>query len=539
MNKKTLKFRLSILFGLMTVTVCLLLGVFSYFQAKRVLMEDFSARGVSLAEELAMDSQYAVFSEDRIALENFTRGILNLEEVVYVDVFNREGKNLIRNVKGAFVSGNQSASVPPLSSIVLTNETAREELFQLDAHAMIYQFTSPVFLNPSKEKPVRPSLQILGEEGNGERGEGSRVKAGWVRIGMSSAHLNQELEKIWFPGIVVTAVMMGVGIVFIYFLARHYFRPLETLAQVARKVTEGDFSQTAPVINQDEVGELATVFNQMTRSIFQRDQELKSRAERLNAVNSELLNLNVTLEERVRLRTETLEEVDRLKSEFVSHVSHELRTPLTSIKGYIDNLRDGIAGSLTEKQSDYLERMKKNADRLIRLIDDLLQLSKIESGKIEIIRIPFPFFPMVEEVVQSLSALMKEKKIHLLIEPLDGLIEVYGDRDKLEEVMINLLDNAIKFSPENGRVIISFKMDKGQLTTSVKDDGIGISAETKLRIFERFYQGEDHLLNRKKGTGFGLYIARQLVELHGGEIWVESEKGKGSRFYFTIPLNQT
>lgn len=539
MNKRTLKFRLSILFGLMTVAICSLLGVFSYVQARRVLMEDFIARGVSLAEDFAMDSQYAVFSEDRAALENLSRVISNLEEVVYVDVFNQEGRNLIRNVKGTLVSDRQSAAVRPLSSAVLTSETTGMESFRLDAHNMIYQFTSPVFLKSSNDKSVRPSLKMLGEEGNGERGEGNGVKAGWVRIGMSSSHFNQELERIWIPGIFVTVVMMGGGVIFIYFLARHYFKPLETLAQVARKVTEGDLSQTAPVTSQDEVGELTAVFNQMTRSISQRDQELKFRAESLNAVNSELLNLNATLEERVRLRTATLEEVDRLKSEFVSHVSHELRTPLTSIKGYIDNLRDGIAGSLTGKQSDYLERMKKNADRLIRLIDDLLQLSKIESGKIEMVSAPFPFYAMVEEVVQSLSAPMKEKKIHLLIESLDELKEVYGDRDKLEEVMINLLDNAIKFSPENGRVIISFKKDERYLTTSVKDNGIGISPDAKLRIFERFYQGEDHLLNRKKGTGFGLYIARQLIELHGGEIWVESKKGKGSQFSFTLPLNRT
>lgn len=538
MNKKALKFRLSILFGLMIVVICSFLGIFSYFQAKRVLLEDFTSRGVSLAEELAADIQYAVFSEDHTALENYTQAILNLEEVVYVDVFNREGKSLIRNVKREKFPGQKSSTFLPLSPLILTGEKSGVESFRLDASNRIYQFTSPVFLTPSKEKSVRPSLQILGEEVIGERSAGNGPIAGWIRIGISSAHLSQDLKKIWVPGIVATAVMMGGGVIFIYFLARHYFKPLETLAQAARKVTEGDLTQVAPVVTQDEVGELTKIFNQMTRSISYRDQELNFRAERLKAANSELLNLNATLEERVRLRTATLEEVDRLKSEFVSHVSHELRTPLTSIKGYIDNLRDGIAGSLTEKQADYLERMKRNSDRLLRLIDALLQLSKIESGKIEIAASSFSYFPMIEEVVQSLSGLINEKKLQILIEPLDDLKDIYGDRDKLVEVMINLLHNAVKFSPENSKVIVSFKKDEHFLTTFVKDFGIGISPDSKLRIFERFYQGKDHLQNRKVGTGLGLYIARQLVELHGGEIWVESERGKGCKFFFTLPLKQ-
>jgi signal transduction histidine kinase len=537
MNRASLKLKFSLFFGLITVIICVVLGLFFFTQTKKVMLENFTRRGLSTAENLAFNSQYAVFSEDRNVLENLLLGILNIEDVVYVAVFSREGKSLVNKTRlKPFQVNQETVDIPPLSSKVLTSSLPLMESFTSKNGERVYNFSSPVILKPAKEKSDRVTLEILGEEEIGKSKAAGEINEGWVQVGMSPALLNQKIQKILMTGVSVTLIMMIGGVYFIYYLSKFYIRPLETLARVAQRVSEGDLSQTAPVTSKDEIGDLTGVFNQMTHSLSQRDHEIKTHTDRLNAVNSELLNLNTTLEERVRRRTETLEEVDRLKSEFVSHVSHELRTPLTSIKGYIDNFRDGIAGPLTDRQADYLDRMKKNTDRLVRLIDDLLQISRIESGKIELAVVPVSVFSIVNDVVNNLKSLAAEKRLKIVIEKFDEFEQVPGDRDKLEQVMINLLDNAIKFSPENDQVTISFQKGPKFLITSFIDHGPGIAPEEQTRIFDRFYQVGHELFAQKKGTGLGLFIAKELIELHGGQIWVTSARGKGSAFSFTLPL---
>jgi two-component system phosphate regulon sensor histidine kinase PhoR len=229
-------------------------------------------------------------------------------------------------------------------------------------------------------------------------------------------------------------------------------------------------------------------------------------------------------------------EVDRLKSEFISHVSHELRTPLTAIKGYIDNLRDGIAGSLRDKQQDYVERMAKNADHLVRLITDLLDVSRIESGKMALNLTTLSLRDLVGEVINNLRPIAAEKRLEVVLDGVDGAIQIRGDYAKLEQVITNLLDNATKFTPSGGRISITMQRDDRLLKTSIRDTGIGIPQEMQAQIFERFYRVEQGVPARVNGTGLGLYISKNLIEMHGGRIWVTSEAGKGSEFSFTLPV---
>ena len=525
MNKTSLKLKLSIVFGLMTVIICVVLGLFFFSQIKKTLLDNFTRQGILLAENLAYNSQYAVFSEDRVALGNLTKGILNVEEVVYVDVFNREGKSLLE----------QSGS-PPLSSNVLTSQSTLVEPYVSNGGERLFHFSSPVILKPSVEKSDRFALELLEEERGGKTTVQGEIKQGWVLVGMSLAPLNQQIQKILIIGVIVTLIMMSGGVYFIYYLSKFYIKPLETLSRVAQRVSEGDLSQIAEVTSRDEIGDLTQVFNQMTYSLSQRNLEIKTHTDRLNAVNSELMDLNATLEERVKMRTATLEEVDRLKSEFVSHVSHEIRTPLTSIKGYIDNFKDGIAGPLTEKQADYLERMTKNSDRLIRLIDDLLQISRIESGKIELNVVPLLVPSLTKEIVNNLKLLAEEKGLQIVVEEFEEDDQISGDPDRLEQIMTNLLDNAIKFAPEGSEITIAFQKDEQFITTSIADQGPGIAPEEQERIFDRFYQVEHELMTQTKGTGLGLFIVKNFIELHGGQIWVTSIRGQGATFSFTLPL---
>lgn len=230
-------------------------------------------------------------------------------------------------------------------------------------------------------------------------------------------------------------------------------------------------------------------------------------------------------------------EVDRLKSEFISQVSHELRTPLTSIKGYIDNLKDGLAGVLTERQLGYLLRMSKNADHLVQLINDLLDVSRIESGKMSLSPTVFSMGELAREVINGLEGQAAGKRLTVeLRDAADGVL-LHGDRGKIDQVLSNLLDNAIKFTPAGGMITIALERDARFVTTTIRDTGIGIAAEEQSRIFERFYRVEQPSGDPANGTGLGLYISKTIVEMHGGILWVASEVGRGSEFSFVLPVH--
>lgn len=233
-----------------------------------------------------------------------------------------------------------------------------------------------------------------------------------------------------------------------------------------------------------------------------------------------------------------LKELDKLKSDFVSNVSHELRTPLTAIKGSVDNMLDGLTGELNEKQSRYLTRIKSTADRLARLINDLLDLSRIEAG-IKLNRINLSLPTVVKEVVESLGSVAAEKLINFEIKTADNDLTAWADPDRVAEVLTNLLGNAIKFSPTGGNVTVSLaRSGNNWVKVSITDAGTGIRPEEANRIFDKFYQVSHPEQPKASGTGLGLPIAKALVEMHGGRIWLESQVGHGSVFSFTLPAEQ-
>jgi signal transduction histidine kinase len=262
----------------------------------------------------------------------------------------------------------------------------------------------------------------------------------------------------------------------------------------------------------------------------------------------ELLNLG--LEAKVRERTRELseshaaleashaklQELDRLKSDFVSNVSHELRTPLTAIRMAVDNLLDGVSGELSPTLQRYLTRVKENTDRLVRLIADLLDLSRIEAGRVELHPAPVPLAELFRELAEGLRPMAAAKALRLEITPGPTPLRALADRDKLHQVLTNLVGNAVKFTPEGGRIRLGARpAPAGQVEVSVEDSGEGIPPEELQTIFEKFHQVRRRGQAKTQGTGLGLTIARSLIELHGGRIWVESQVGRGSTFRFTLP----
>ncbi|MBM4422579.1 MAG: GAF domain-containing protein [Chloroflexi bacterium] len=232
-------------------------------------------------------------------------------------------------------------------------------------------------------------------------------------------------------------------------------------------------------------------------------------------------------------------EVDRLKTEFVTTVSHELRTPITPIKGYADILLMGMAGPLLPDQQRAVELIKTNADRLKILVDDLLDISKMESGKVELNLEPLSVADVLEDVSNHLHGRItaQEKPMKVIVDVEPGLPPALGDRQRLTQIITNLADNAFTYTHPEGAVTLSARRDGDTLLIAVKDTGIGIAPEDQIRIFERFYRGEDPLVMASSGTGLGLSIVQRLMEMHGGRIWVESEGiGHGSTFFVRLKL---
>lgn len=229
-------------------------------------------------------------------------------------------------------------------------------------------------------------------------------------------------------------------------------------------------------------------------------------------------------------------EAERAKTEFVSTVSHELRTPMTAVKGYVDLLLMGATGDLSDQQQHFLDIIKTNTDRLTTLVNDLLDISRIETGKIELEMEPLDMVSIIEQVALTIRPKAEEKGLHVHAVVPPALPKVFGDPDRVIQILTNLVGNAYKYTPTGGVVSVNAYVRDEMVHIAVADTGIGISAEDQRKIFERFFRVDDPLVHEEAGTGLGLSIAVSLVEMHGGEVMVESEAGEGSIFTFTLPL---
>ncbi|BCA53125.1 hypothetical protein W02_02650 [Nitrospira sp. KM1] len=260
----------------------------------------------------------------------------------------------------------------------------------------------------------------------------------------------------------------------------------------------------------------------------------------------EIEELNVGLEDKVHERTVQLElankqlqELNQLKSSFVSMVSHELRTPMTSIRVYVENMMDGLTGTINDQQSKYLSRMLVNIDRLSRMINDLLDLSRIEAGRVELHSQTISVQEFVTDTLDTLRSLAAEKSLSLESAFIGNLPRIEVDKDKLTQILTNLIGNAFKFTPATGRVRVTVTHKEQDTTVefSISDTGCGIPIEEIPRVFDKFFKSAAHSSNQR-GAGLGLAIVKSLVELHGGQILVTSTLGKGSTFTFTLPIAQ-
>ncbi|MGH7845764.1 MAG: sensor histidine kinase [Candidatus Binatia bacterium] len=363
--------------------------------------------------------------------------------------------------------------------------------------------------------------------------EGKQVFSSWslIRDLGWAVFVERPVEEVYRPLYASLArtsglllVGLGMALVASLFVARRIVRPLEALRKGVERIGGGDMNLRLDVKTGDEIEVLAEEFNKMTAHLREAysglEQKVAERTQELSIANKRL------------------KELDRLKSDFVSNVSHELRTPLTAIKGSVDLLLRKVPGSLNEKQTQYLTWVSANTQNLATLIDDLLDLSKIEAGKIELKATRVSLGGLIHEVVETLRPVAMEKSVVLEVESSESSILVWADRDKVTQILMNVIGNAIKFTPSSGKVTVSTANDGFKwVQVSVNDTGPGFPPEETQKIFEKFYQVAANGKQKPKGTGLGLAITKALVELHGGRIWVESEVKRGSRFSFTLPAS--
>jgi signal transduction histidine kinase len=310
-----------------------------------------------------------------------------------------------------------------------------------------------------------------------------------------------EHSRNLFIGVAAGAIVLALLLGFV--LSWSVIGPIQRIDTRLAAIASGDFSGHVNVTNRDELGALAANVNRM---------------------NDELQRLY-----------KALETTSQHKSDFLANMSHELRTPLNAIIGFSQVLREGMVGEVSQKQVEYLDDILSSGNHLLALINDVLDLSKVEAGQVELQVAPFSLQDALERGISMVREQATTEGVQVTLLKNGGLDVVSGDERRIRQVIFNLLSNAVKFTPTGGQVDVSATRINGEMRVSVADSGPGIAAEDLDRIFEEFQQTEAGA-RQLEGTGLGLALSKRFVEMHGGRIWCESEVGKGSTFEFTLPL---
>ena len=349
-----------------------------------------------------------------------------------------------------------------------------------------------------------------------------------VRIRIPHGVTQQDIAKNWSILLAMAIVTVSLAMAALFFIVKYVIvKPLKHLRDVSDEVSRGNTDVRADIHTNDEFEELADSFNRMLRHLVEAQEELKNVNNNLDGKVDQLARANLQLYE-----------MNRLKSDFLATMSHELRTPLNSIIGFSDVLK-GI-DSLDNKQQRYVQNIQKSGRKLLEMINDILDLAKMEAGKMELRPTDFRIDAIVSAQCDMVRSLSEEKNIDLEVHVDASSDPMYQDQSKVQQILTNLLSNAIKFTPEGGRIVVSaHRTPLGMLELKVTDTGVGIAKEDREVIFERFRQGTvqtgDNLTREYSGTGLGLSIVREICKLLGGEIDFTSEVGVGSTFTAMLP----
>ena len=535
--------RFMLTFGSVVITLMVIVVVFAAQRQSRTAVDQIEKRGLTIAQSLATASTPSLLTYDYSSLQRLADDIQAQTGAVYVIVHDKE------QAVGAF-SGRPEQQWKELDDPLT--------LWALSRDAPAVRKHDGRDLGTSGDLRG-PALDVL-EVAMPVRLDDDTTRWGTVRVGLSLGELHAQVAAT-----VRDLTLLGVFAVVVVLLSARVFtnritEPLRQLSEAAARVADGELGQSLDEELAGELGDAAKSFNKMTQDLRRSHDAIRYQKQHLeNMVQERTGALRQKARELEKANRE-LKEVDRLKSDFLSNVSHELRTPLTSIRSFTEILADGMAVT-PEEQSEFLSIIASQTDRLTRLIGDLLDLSKIEAGEfycnLDTVSLDALVLAPSVETVQHAA---HEASIAIEAAIDDDLPDVFGDGDRLSQVTMNLLDNAIKFTPAGGHIVVratrspvrvpsetigsvfhgveSDTPESGDyVVIAIEDDGCGIPPEDQQRVFEKFGQVGNVLTSKPQGTGLGLAISANIMVQHGGALWLHSTPGEGSTFVFSVPVS--
>jgi len=340
--------------------------------------------------------------------------------------------------------------------------------------------------------------------------------------------------------LLATILVLSVAVITVFFVARTISRPITHLKESADKISKGELDISIKVTADDEIGELARHLDNMRESIQTTNRSLYSQTKELEKANKEL----TTKEQELAKAYDTLKESEKAKEEFISMVSHELKTPIVPIKVYSEMLlKTNSLGTLNAKQRKAMQTVARSIEKLDVLVGDVLDVYKLDIGKLTLSKYDADVTDLINRKISDLTPITVEKQIELKSDIRTAKDDsVFCDPKRIEQVLSNLVKNSVDFVPDKcGRIIIRVERVQNansEFIFTVEDNGIGITAEERLRLFDKFYQVDTSVTRKHGGTGLGLAICRGIVEAHGGKIWIDDNYTKCASFKFTIPGSQ-
>ncbi len=541
------------------VLTCSAQGWFSIHEQAAVVTNGLIDNGTVLARHLAAGNRYSILVGDSARIREQITGLLTVPHVAYVVVRTRDGRLLDAGGNGEWhklfadqptgdllsppATPTTNSVEPVVRPIRLDHGVplpvnAAPSLFSrlpglllspIGAEVGYFDITLPV-LSSSATYDDDPALSLTLEETSHQSAEHkgpSHVRLGTVQVGLSDAQALNVLRALVLQSVLLTVLIIALGTVGVFYLARRISAPIKSLTAAASRLEAGDYATQPVPSSSDEIGDLTRTFNNMVRSIEHHARFLQ--------------DVNQTLELRVKERTAELEqannrlqELNHLKTALVSSASHELRTPITAISVHLSNLLDGVGGSITPRQDAALHRIQENTQRLGRMVDDLLDLSRLQGHTAPFVPTGVQLHRIIQDTLLTFTQDRKQKRLSLHVDVSPSLTAIWGDGDRLRQVFANLIHNAIKFSPPGGDIRVTAEASETGITVCIADSGCGIPADEIDRIFLPFYRCTNGA--HARGSGLGLSIVKELVDLHGGAVRIESIQGKGSRFFVDLPI---
>jgi len=487
-----------------------------------------------MAANLAQGSKLAVFTENEFLLNSAMKSVTGDTDFAYVLIYGEDWKILASPEK-------QATDVKGLIQELSDGEKdqllrQRQGFFKriTGNRGRFVEFLAPII---AKETQTSYELQIGPRGiGPGETDRAQQRTIGTVRLGLSLKNVDSRLTALlkWRGGLLVVFLFLSTLVIYVF--SRRITRPIKQLTDQATQIADGHLDQIIPVDSRDEIGQLAVSFNDMARA-------LKGNIDEKELALAQLRELNQTLEDRISRRTAEIQTMNTQlrestshKSQFLANVNHELRTPVSAIISYARLVLRKTERQISEGQRENLQDLLRTAERLLQMINSLLDLAKIEAGQMEVRVEPVQIDELITGAATTIEQILKHDQVRLVREIEPRLPTMNTDREKLRQIILNLLGNAAKFT-ENGEIKVSAFQQNGSIKLTVSDTGVGIEKKDLNQIFEEFHQGDKSNGGNHGGTGLGLAIVKRSLKLLGGEIAVESEVGKGSTFTVTLPLD--